>query len=202
MMKIPESKGNALKRVPSEQREKMAGALIYSPGFDGHRQIWIYVLSQILNELGYKVYIAGNMEQKVSNSFYINELRKRGSYAEGETKPSFVYKVHGGVNNTNTTSADMIVDETDVLNPMFPSGPGFDPFVDWMLEEKARETFGELLRWEDLVRTGTLYARAKLYNPDAKNIEEFHKLRPIPNSFIDRILPKPAMNEIQNPGYY
>ena len=96
MMKIPESKGNALKRVPSEQREKMAGALIYSPGFDGHRQIWIYVLSQILNELGYKVYIAGNTEQKVSNSFYINELSKwanveiinTGNFTEGGLKIS------------------------------------------------------------------------------------------------------------------
>lgn len=54
----------------------MTVALIYSPGFDGHRQIYVFVLSHILNELGYFVYIAGNTEQKVSNSFYINELRK------------------------------------------------------------------------------------------------------------------------------
>ena len=90
-MKIPESKGNAIQKVSSVQGEKMTRALIYSPGFDGHRQIYIYVLSQILNELGCIVYIAGNTEQKVSNSFYINELSKwanvkiinTGNFAEG-----------------------------------------------------------------------------------------------------------------------
>lgn len=134
---------------------------------------------------------------------YINDLRERAAYAEGETKPSFVYQVYGGVNNTVSTAADMIVDETDVHNPKLPSGTGFDPFVDWMLEERGRELFGELNRWEDLVRTGTLYARAKLYNPDAApGIKEYHKLRPIPNSYIDRLLPKPEQSEVQNEGYY
>ena len=57
----------------------MDNALIYSPGFDGHRQIYVFVLAHILNELGYFVYIAGNTEQKVSNLFYINELRKWAS---------------------------------------------------------------------------------------------------------------------------
>jgi len=54
----------------------MINALIYSPGFDGHRQLYVFVLSQILNELGYFVHIAGNRRQDVSNSFYINELEK------------------------------------------------------------------------------------------------------------------------------
>jgi len=54
----------------------MINALIYSPGFDGHRQLYVYVLSQILNELGYFVHIAGNRRQVVSNSFYINELER------------------------------------------------------------------------------------------------------------------------------
>jgi len=95
------------------------------------------------------------------------------------------------------------VDQTDVQTPVFPSGAGFDPFVDWMLEERAREMFGELNRWEDLVRTGTLFARVKLYNPDAApGIKEYHKLRPIPDSFIDRLLPKPEKADVQNEGYY
>ena len=54
----------------------MTHALIYSPGFDGHRQLYVFVLSQILNDLGYFVYIAGNRRQDASNSFYINELEK------------------------------------------------------------------------------------------------------------------------------
>lgn len=135
--------------------------------------------------------------------FYINELRKRGAYRDGEAKPSFVYKYYGGVNNTVSTATQMVVDQAEVHNPKFPSGAGFDTFADWMLEERAREMFGELNRWEDLVRTGTLYARAKLYNPDAApGIKEYHKLRPIPDSFIDRLLPKPEKSEVQNEGYY
>jgi glycosyltransferase involved in cell wall biosynthesis len=52
----------------------MTHALIYSPGFDGHRQLYVFVLSQILSELGYFVHIAGNKSQIVSNTFYINEV--------------------------------------------------------------------------------------------------------------------------------
>ena len=135
--------------------------------------------------------------------YYINEVRKRAAYATGEAKPSFLYQVYGGANNTATTANDMIATEADIKNPKLPSGAGFNSFVDWMLEERGRELFGELNRWEDLVRTGTLYARAKLYNPDAApSIKEYHKLRPIPNTFIDRLLPKPEKSAIQNPGYY
>jgi hypothetical protein len=139
----------------------------------------------------------------VNALYYINELRERGAYMEGEIKPSFVYQIYEGENNTVSTAASMVVDQTDVHNPLFPSGEGFDPFVDWMLEERARELFGELNRWEDLVRTGTLYARAKLYNPDAAQyIQPYHKLRPIPDNFIDRLQPKPERKDIQNPGYF
>ena len=54
----------------------MTNALIYSPGFDGHRQLFVFVLARILNDLGYFVHIAGNRKQNISNSFYINELEK------------------------------------------------------------------------------------------------------------------------------
>ena len=129
--------------------------------------------------------------------------KRQAAYAAGEVKPSYVYQIYGGTNNTVSTANNMVVTQTDVVLPKLPSGAGFDPFVDWMLEERARELFGELNRWEDLVRTGTLYARARLYNPDAApSIKEFHKLRPIPDSFIDRLLPKPEKADIQNPGYF
>ena len=53
----------------------MANALIYSPGFDGHRQIYVFVLSHILREIGFSVYIAGNTDQKISNTFYLDTLK-------------------------------------------------------------------------------------------------------------------------------
>jgi hypothetical protein len=134
---------------------------------------------------------------------YINVVRKRAAYADGETKPLQVYRIDGGANNTVSTANNMVATEAMVKNPVLPSGSGFDPFVDWMLEERGRELYGELNRWEDLVRTGTLVARAKLYNPDATaNIQDYHKLRPIPSTYVDRLLPQLPLNEVQNPGYY
>ena len=134
---------------------------------------------------------------------YINIIRTRAAYAEGETKPAEVSRFDGGANNTTSTVSSMVVTEAMVKSPKLPTGAGFDPFVDFMLEERGRELYGEFQRWEDLARTGTLVARVKLYNPDAKaNVKDYHKLRPIPSNYIDRLLPKPAVADVQNPGYF
>ncbi|UZR99916.1 RagB/SusD family nutrient uptake outer membrane protein [Chondrinema litorale] len=73
-----------------------------------------------------------------------------------------------------------------------------DVDLDFILDERARELFGEMHRWEDLTRTGKLLERVSLYNPvAAANIQSFHVLRPIPQDQIDRT---PAGYE-QNSGY-
>ncbi|WP_318349746.1 RagB/SusD family nutrient uptake outer membrane protein [Aquipluma nitroreducens] len=134
---------------------------------------------------------------------YINVIRTRAAYAEGETKAAEVSRIDGAAKNTTSTVSSMLVTEAMVKSPKLPTGAGFDPFVDFMLEERGRELYGEFQRWEDLARTGTLVARVKLYNPDAKaNVKDYHKLRPIPSNYIDRLLPKPAIADVQNPGYY
>lgn len=70
--------------------------------------------------------------------------------------------------------------------------------LDFILDERSRELAGESMRWFDLVRTGKLVDRVKLYNPDGKNlIQAFHALRPIPTDQIDRTSNVFA----QNPGY-
>ncbi|MFW5774311.1 MAG: RagB/SusD family nutrient uptake outer membrane protein, partial [Tangfeifania sp.] len=72
--------------------------------------------------------------------------------------------------------------------------------LDYILDERARELAGELLRWPDLKRTGKLIERVKLYNPDGRdNIKDFHLLRPIPTTMIDRVSNKDEFK--QNPGY-
>ncbi|GAB3920461.1 RagB/SusD family nutrient uptake outer membrane protein [Larkinella terrae] len=59
--------------------------------------------------------------------------------------------------------------------------------IDFVLDERARELLGEYVRWFDLVRTGKLLERVKKYNPDGANqIRDFHVLRPIPQTQIDR----------------
>jgi hypothetical protein len=54
----------------------MSNALIFAPSFDGHRQIYVYVLSDILTEMGFKVFVAGNLKGKINDSSYIERLRK------------------------------------------------------------------------------------------------------------------------------
>ncbi|MEH6769646.1 RagB/SusD family nutrient uptake outer membrane protein [Maribacter arcticus] len=70
--------------------------------------------------------------------------------------------------------------------------------IDFILDERARELVGEGHRWPDLVRTGKLIERTRLYNPQASpNIQDYHAIRPIPQNQIDRALG----GYPQNPGY-
>ncbi len=70
--------------------------------------------------------------------------------------------------------------------------------LDFLLDERARELFGEGHRWWDLARTGKLVERTRLHNPTAAvNIQDYHILRPIPQDQIDRTLG----GFPQNPGY-
>jgi hypothetical protein len=146
----------------------------------------------------------GRKGDMVNAAKFVNVVRQRAGYAEGEAKPREVSRYDGGTINTTNTKTEMLVTPAQMVLPKLPSGVSDVPaFVDWMLEERGRELYGELNRWEDLARTGTLVARAKLYNPDAApNVKDFHKLRPIPNTYVDRLLPAPPVADVQNPGYY
>ena len=84
--------------------------------------------------------------------------------------------------------------------------------IDFILDERSRELAGEQMRWFDLVRTGKLVERVKKYVPAfvaskpspigtdnygsnaAINIKDFHVLRPIPQSEIDRTSGKVTQN--------
>ena len=90
--------------------------------------------------------------------------------------------------------------------------------LDFILNERTRELCGEFTRWYDLKRTGQLLVRERNtnYSPPlmsvttpgftkggiygsnaALNIKDFHVLRPIPQTEIDRTSGKIT----QNPGY-
>ncbi len=72
--------------------------------------------------------------------------------------------------------------------------------LNFILEERARELCGEMHRWYDLKRTGTLLERVRLHNYDAApNIKEMHLVRPIPQTQIDRVSNPGSFQ--QNPGY-
>lgn len=72
--------------------------------------------------------------------------------------------------------------------------------IDFILDERTRELYGEWQRWNDLVRTRQLVRRVKLWNPEAAPyIQDFHILRPIPQNEIDLVVQGPKFP--QNPGY-
>ena len=71
-----------------------------------------------------------------------------------------------------------------------------DLSIDWILDERARELFGEDNRWTDLKRLGKLPERAIL-NPNVKEWKDYYMLRPIPQAQRDRC----SNDYPQNPGW-
>ncbi|SDM39546.1 Starch-binding associating with outer membrane [Catalinimonas alkaloidigena] len=154
----------------------------------------------------------GNYAQAVE---YVNVLRQRAAYKEGEQKPPQFYLEEGGDLSELTSSTEdaLLVTEdkfmTDDPAELYPPNVTStqDRFIHFMLNERTREMLGELHRWEDLARTETLLVRAPYFNPDASGIQEKHRLRPIPQQHIERLFQdgNPLTAEeraaYQNPGY-
>ncbi len=144
---------------------------------------------------------------------YINILRERAGYAEGETRnpnSSNLYYAGGtyyestGIADGTTASTKTAMEitgayfdaDTDAGIPysVFGAATKEQKFLHFILNERSRELMGEFVRWEDLSRTKTLHARAIPYNTDnaAPQLESDRAtgkflLRPIPQSFLDGI---------------
>lgn len=70
--------------------------------------------------------------------------------------------------------------------------------LDFLLDERTREFYGESLRWWDLVRKQSLVRRVKQYNTETSaKIQDFHILRLIPQRQIDAVTDGPKSP--QNP---
>jgi hypothetical protein len=52
----------------------MRNALIFSSSFVGHRQVYVFVIANILHRLGYKLIIAGNFSEILKSTFYFRKL--------------------------------------------------------------------------------------------------------------------------------
>lgn len=81
----------------------MNNALIFSPRFDGHRQVHVFVYAQILKEAGFHVSIAGNMNQSLHDSFYVKELEKNEDFSIINTAQFY----EGGIKITTDQLIDL-----------------------------------------------------------------------------------------------
>jgi hypothetical protein len=151
---------------------------------------------------------------------FINYVRKRAAYKENEEKPSFWLKYDNGsaADLTKSTEANMTITEgywnTDPHElATYPDDVDTDEerFIAFILNERCREMLGELIRWEDLVRTCTLLERAYAFNDDARNsgtLEKFHRVRPFSEEHLNTIksggsfLTPEEKQNYQNEGYY
>ncbi|HOZ97895.1 MAG TPA: RagB/SusD family nutrient uptake outer membrane protein [Niabella sp.] len=145
---------------------------------------------------------------------YVNILRKRAAYKLNESRSPQIWRFMGGPSTLDNTEASNLATTTlfttDASTEMYPAGvtSTSDRFIHFMLNERTRELCGEFYRWEDLVRTETLFARTKLFNADiSPSFASFHKRRPIPylQMIAQQIDGKPMTAEqlqsYQNPGY-
>lgn len=116
---------------------------------------------------------------------------------------------------TTTSSTDLSIpsvsdlpDEDEKIIAELGYSDIYDRMLCLVLNERTRELCGEFHRWETLSRTQTLVERARSYNKGASsNIQDFHSLRPIPQTFLDAVysngqpLSSDQKQEMQNPGY-
>lgn len=127
-----------------------------------------------------------------------------------------VLRARAAYRSTNTDSQNMAAAEA-----MVAATPTAIT-IDYVLDERSRELYGEQLRWADLIRTKKL-ARAKTYSVRAYNAETVQErktisrpglvnienepnskfyLRPIPQWFIDTLdMSAEEKAAYQNPGY-
>ncbi|WP_238320870.1 RagB/SusD family nutrient uptake outer membrane protein [Neotamlana nanhaiensis] len=150
-------------------------------------------------EDGAESYPTSTFSQPFESNSYMNE----NSYYESNNIP-----VTTAATDLTIVSTAVLPDEDEAIISTLGYSSEYDRMLCLILNERTRELCGEWHRWEDLSRTQTLVERARAYNPEAApNIQDFHNLRPIPQTFLDGIyangspLDASQKQALQNPGY-
>lgn len=144
-------------------------------------------------------YPTSTFTQPAADNSYMNE----NSYYESNNIPVVTTATDLTIANISALPEE----DVKVISKLALSSQ-YDQMLCLVLNERTRELCGEWLRWEDLSRTKTLVPRVRAYNKEAKaNIQDFHNLRPIPQTFLDGIykegrpLTSDEKSALQNPGY-
>jgi hypothetical protein len=149
-------------------------------------------------------YMLGNIPNAVA---MLNIIRQRSAYrtpADGNLVAKNQFRVTAASMGTDNAAnaAAMALTPAQISQLSIPNNTTGTSAcgMDLILEEYSREFWGDPRRWYDLVRTGQLVRRAKLYNANAApNIKDFNTRRPIPQGLIDAVLTGPKYP--QNTGY-
>jgi hypothetical protein len=140
-----------------------------------------------------------------ANGVLINSYCTSNSYYESLNIP--VSTAATDITTGITPASLPAVDEAIITTLGLSSA--YDRMMCFLLNERSRELYGELYRWEDLARTKTLLSRAKTFNAGSvAALVEKHYLRPLPQTFLDAIytvdghaLTADEKAAMQNPGY-
>ena len=121
--------------------------------------------------------------------------KDRAQYRLAETYLLLAEAHHRGGNNAAAATA---INSIRTRSNASPIAPG-DVTMDFILDERARELYGETYRRLVLSRTGKFFERTKAMNPQVSaTVSERDKYLPIPQSVIDG---NPDAVFPQNPGY-
>lgn len=141
----------------------------------------------------------GRMKQFSKAADRLNAIRQRAAYKAGDWR-SNLNTIKGIGERMKSSTFDNIKVTSSQLAMMTA-----DEFINFMLDERARELIGEDNRWNDLNRCEKLIERFEAHNGIGGKmgiIRPYHTLRPIPQNHIDRLDPAGDISEEQNLGWY
>jgi hypothetical protein len=129
-------------------------------------------------------YDGGGAQGTSGQSITINSFITENSYYESNNIPVTTAAASPlAISNINSLPAG----DEYVISKLGLSGD-YNRMLALILNERSRELAGEYKRWEDLSRTKTLVPRVKAFNAQAaSNIQDYHLLRPIPQTYLDAI---------------